>query len=95
MSQTSTIFRPSKVQNLVLYWPQYKAQLMLQSHTEANTCDIQYKHVNKYKSCRQTCHFGSNKRTKLKKILLQKLILNKYILKGYRTNLDKRLIIKL
>ena len=39
MSQTSTIFRPSRVQNLVLYWHQYKAQLMLQSPTEANTCD--------------------------------------------------------
>ena len=38
ISQTSTIFRPSRVQNLVLYWPQYKAQLMLQSPTEANTC---------------------------------------------------------
>ena len=24
---------------LVLYWPQYKAQLMLQSPTEADTCD--------------------------------------------------------
>ena len=41
MSQTSTIFRPSRVQNLVLYWPPYKAQLMLQSPTEANTCDIE------------------------------------------------------
>ena len=32
MSQTYTIFRPSRVQNLVLYWPQYKAQLMLYHH---------------------------------------------------------------
>ena len=40
MSQTSTIFRPSRVQNLVLYWPQYKAQLMFQSPTEATTCVV-------------------------------------------------------
>ena len=38
MSQTSTIFRASRVQNRVLYWPQYKAQLMLQSPTEAGMC---------------------------------------------------------
>ena len=38
MAQTARVGTPSKVQNLVLYWPPYKAQLMLHSAIEANTC---------------------------------------------------------
>ena len=38
MAQTARVGTPSKVQNLVLYWPPYKAQLMLHSSIEANTC---------------------------------------------------------
>ena len=40
MAQTARVGTPSKVQNLVLYWPPYKAQLMLHSSIEANTCAL-------------------------------------------------------
>ena len=42
MAQTARVGTPSKVQNLVLYWPPYKAQLMLHSSIEANTCALQW-----------------------------------------------------
>ena len=53
MSQTSRIFRPTREQYLVLYWPLYQAQLTLQSPTEANTCarqNTQTKKQHKYMS---------------------------------------------
>ena len=38
MVQVVRIGTPSKIQNLVLYWPPYQAQLMLHSLIEADTC---------------------------------------------------------
>ena len=36
------IANPSTTTNLVLYWPLYKAQLMLHSPIEVNNCDLIY-----------------------------------------------------
>ena len=39
MAEVAHTGQPSSVQNRVLYWPQYWAELMLHSPIEANMCD--------------------------------------------------------